>query len=193
MPLTTMPQDRSAGTIAEEHAGVAIRPIDDARKLFGSDDKDSVVGIGGNKLLRNFDSVEKSGASGAHVETRCIDCTDLSLHETRRAREKHVRRDRGDNDEINVLGSDPGVRDGCFGGFRREIARGLIIRGDSAFVDAGARNDPFGSRLYGFLQFGVGEHFFRDVTPRADDRDRALRQVGSGAWLRLTHNSALLR
>ena len=98
-----MPQDGRAGAVAEEHAGVAIRPIGDRGQLFRADDEDGVVGVRGDELLRDLDREKESGASGGDVEAGRVFRADLCLHEAGRGGKNHVGRGGGDEDEIDFL------------------------------------------------------------------------------------------
>ena len=98
-----MPQNGRAGAVAEKHAGVAIGPVGDRGQLLRADDEHGVVGVRGDELLRDFDAEKKAGARRRDVETGGIGRADLLLHETGGGREKHVRRGRGDEDQIDFF------------------------------------------------------------------------------------------
>ena len=59
-----------ARAIAEQHAGVAILPVDDGRQPFGTDDQHRVVGPRHDELLADFQRVDEAGAGGLDVECR---------------------------------------------------------------------------------------------------------------------------
>ena len=131
-------QNRRAGAVAEQHAGVAVLPIDDGGKLFRADDQHGVVGARHDELLGDFQAVNKSGAGGFEVESGRAARADFLLHQAGRGRKRHVGRDGGDDDQIDLLGGDAGRFHGAQGGLRRHVGGEFILGGDVAFLDAGA-------------------------------------------------------
>ena len=68
MRCGTMAQNRRARAVAEQHAGVAVFPIDDGGKFFRADDQHGVVGAGHDELLANLQSENKTGTGGLNVK-----------------------------------------------------------------------------------------------------------------------------
>ena len=101
--LAAVLQDGGAGAIAEEHAGVAISPVRDRAQLLRADHEHRVVGVRGDELLRDLEGEKEAGARGGHVEAGGVRGADLGLHKTGRRREDHVRRGRGDEDQVDLF------------------------------------------------------------------------------------------
>ena len=72
------------GLVALGHLHQRDRHRVAAGQLLGSDDKNSVVRMRGNELLRDFQTEEKTGAGGGNIETNGVGCADLFLDETGR-------------------------------------------------------------------------------------------------------------
>ncbi len=137
-----MPQDGRARAVAEKDTGVAIGPIRDRGQFFRADDEHGVVGVRGDELLRDFDREEKTGAGGRDVEAGRFGRADLRLHEAGGGGKHHVGRGGGDEDEIDFLACDAGLFHRGERGFRAHVAGVFVLRGDAAFLDAGAGGDP---------------------------------------------------
>ena len=102
-------QNGRARAIAEQHAGVAVLPVNDGRKFFRADDQHSVVGAGHDKLLADFQAVNESGTGGFEIEGGGAVRADFLLHQAGGGGKRHVWRDGGDDDEVNLIGGDAGV------------------------------------------------------------------------------------
>ena len=111
-------QDRRARAVAEQHAGVAVLPIDDGGELLRADDQDGVVGAGHDELLGDFQAVDEARAGGLQVEGGGAVRADLSLHQAGGGGKGHVRRDGGHDDQVDLLGGDAGALHGAQGGLR---------------------------------------------------------------------------
>jgi hypothetical protein len=77
------------------------------KKLFRTDDQHGVVGAGHDELLADFEAVNEPGTSRFQIERRRALGPDLFLHQTGGRGKHHVRRDGGDDDEINLLAVTP--------------------------------------------------------------------------------------
>ena len=146
-----VPEDGGSGSVAEEDAGVPIRPVDDAGELISADHEDGPVGPGGDVLARSLDPEEESGARGREVEADGIDRADLGLHEAGGVREEHVGGDGGADDEVDLPGLDPGIPDGGLRGARSHLAGRHLGPGDTALTDAGTAQDPLVAGLHQLL------------------------------------------
>ena len=155
MATAAMAQESRARAIAEEHAGVSVAPIDNARELLRADHQDGVVGMRRDELLRDLDRVKKSGAGCADIKAGRLIRTDFLLHEARGAWKEHVGRDGRDNDQVDFPRGHAGVLQCGLRGFRREIAGVLVRRGNSPFLDPGTRDDPLVGRLDQSFELGM--------------------------------------
>jgi len=71
--ICAIPQNRCASPVAEKHAGVSIRPVDNRTELIGANYQDRVVDVRRNELLTDFHRVQESRAGSRHVKTGCMD------------------------------------------------------------------------------------------------------------------------
>ena len=85
-----MPKNRRAGSVAKEHASIAILPISDGRQLVRADHQHGIVRSRGNELLRDFDSNKESSARSGNIQASRIPGTDLFLNETGGRRKNHI-------------------------------------------------------------------------------------------------------
>src|SRR5439155_10391100 len=171
----TMLQNGRARAVAEEHAGVAVLPVDDGGESFGADDQHRFVGAGHDELLADFQSVDETGASGFDVESGGVSGAELLLHQAGGGGEEHVRSDGGDDNQLDLVGGDPGLFHRPPGGFGGHVRGEFVVGGQSPFLDVRAGGDPLVGRLDHFFQFGVGQDSFRHVGADGDD--------GTGATL----------
>ena len=84
MSMRTILQHGGASAVAKQHAGIAILPIHNRRKLFRADDQHRVIGAGHDELLRDLESINEARASCFEIERRGAARADGSLHEARR-------------------------------------------------------------------------------------------------------------
>src|SRR5690606_22466625 len=133
----TVLEDCRSGAIAKEHAGVAIRPINDRRKLLSANNQYGIVRVRRNELLGDLKRVEEAGTGRADVETGGVLRSNLRLNEARRGREEHVRRDRGYNDEIDLLSGNPSILHRRESGFGSQVAGVFAFCGDPPLLDPG--------------------------------------------------------
>ena len=94
-----------AGGVAEQDAGVAIRPVEHGRKDFRADDQDVPALAGVDEEGGHVGGVDEPGAGGGHVEGEGLFGADLGLDETGRGREGLVRIDIGADDAVDVQGA----------------------------------------------------------------------------------------
>ena len=138
-----MAQDGRARAVAEKHAGVALRPIGDRGQLLRADDEDGVVGVGGDELLRDFDREKETGAGRRDVEAGGFRRADLGLHETGGRRERPCP---GVAVATRMRSISSPAMSGLLhrgeGGLGAHVAGVFVVRGDAAFLDAGASGDP---------------------------------------------------
>ena len=179
-----MPQDGGARAIAEKDTGIALRPIGDRGQFFRADYEHGVVGVAGDELLRDFDREEESSAGRRDVEAGRFCRADLRLNKAGGRGKHHVRRGRGDEDQIDFISCDPRLFHCGERGLGAHIAGVFVVRGDAALLDAGAGGDPLVIGLDDLGEIVVRENFFRHVAAGADDRDSALRFSGPRARAR---------
>ena len=100
-----------------------------------------------NKLLCDLKAKQKASASCGNIQTGSIGCADFLLHETSRGRKQHVGRGGCDENEIDLFRRNLCLLDGLQRRLGRHIAGIFALRGDAAFLNAGASDDPFVARI----------------------------------------------
>ena len=181
MGIRTALEHGGTGTVAEEDARVAVFPIDDRGKFFGPDDEHGFVGARHDELLADLESVNETRTRGLEIERGGAGGPEFLLHETGRRRERHVGRDRGDDDEVDLVGGDAGFFQRALGGFGTEVGGEFVFSGDAAFLDAGAGGDPLVGGLDEFFEFGVGENARGKIRTDAHDGAGAADEIVLGA------------
>ena len=137
-------EHHGAGAVAEQHAGAAVVPVEDARDRPR---RRPPARSGTCPRRTNWSAVaqrvDEAAAHRLHVEGRAARRAELRLQHAGRAREDHVRRGGGDDDEVEVAGGDAGrVAARCGAA---ASARSLVVSSSAAMcrcADAGARADP---------------------------------------------------
>ena len=177
----TILQNRRARAVAKKHTGITVLPVHNRGKFFCANDQHRVVSARHDELLRDFESVNEPGTRGFEIERRRAPGADFVLHETRRCRERHIRRDGGDNDEINLFAGDAGHFHRALCRVRGHVRSEFVLRRHAPFLDAGARGDPFIRRLHHFFQVGVGQNFLRHIRTDAGNGTRTALEIVFGA------------
>jgi len=106
---------RSAGPVAEEHAGIAVGPVHNTAQSLGADDQ-HILGVARqNVAARHGQCVDEAGAGSTEVKSACIDRANSILHDAGCGREEIFRRARRADDQIHLAGVDIGYIKGFSG------------------------------------------------------------------------------
>ena len=95
-------EHRSSGPVAEEHAGVAVGPVDDGGQFFGADNQYVLINATGNKGAAHFEGIDKSGTSRFQIKRGGLGGAQFLLYQTGGGGEGHVGRDGGHDNEIEI-------------------------------------------------------------------------------------------
>ena len=162
-------QHDRAGAVAEQHAGAAVGPVDEARQAFDADHERALRLAEADVLVGDRERVDETAAGGLERERRAAVDVEALLQQRAGVREDQVGRGRADDDEVDV-----GRRHA--GGLQRASCRVLGQRGtrfvrgrDVAPLDAGARADPLVGGVDRLLEILVREDLFRQVAAGAGD------------------------
>ena len=164
-----MSKNRGPRAVAKEDAGVAVRPIHNAAEFVGANDQDRFIRSRGDELVGDLEAVEKARAGRTDIHAGGIFCADEPLHMAGGGGEKIIRRDRADENEVDLFGLDPRVFHRGLRGLRGHVACEFGVGGEAAFANAGALNDPLVRGFNHRFQLGIGEHTVGHITARADD------------------------
>src|SRR6266581_8601147 len=156
-------QENRPGAIAKEHTGRAILVVKDGGHGVAADRQHFLVRPRAYELRSHGQSVSKAGTRGGQVKAPGVLRRDAFLHQAGSGWEKHVWRNGGKHDQVDLRGIGVGLRQEGFGGFSRHVRRGGAVFDDVAFTDARARANPFVVGLDDFFQIRVSHHLWRNV------------------------------
>ncbi|CEE61807.1 hypothetical protein XAC2852_230020 [Xanthomonas citri pv. citri] len=162
-------EDHRAGAIAEQHAGGAIGPVDDAGQGFCANHQHGLGVATAHELVGHAERVDKTRACSVDVHRTATDVTQSGLQQTGGRRKDQVRGGGADDDQIDLIGGHTGRFHRPQRGEIRQIAGGLVVGDDVTFTDASAREDPFIAGVDNLRHVVVGQHLFGQITTRARD------------------------
>jgi hypothetical protein len=161
-------QDDGAGAVAEQHAGAAVLPVEDARERLGADHQRALEGAGLEQRVDGREPIDEAGAHRVQVERGALRDAEPGLHRHGTRRKRVVGRrgrqhDQVDRVRLDMRGRERGARrlDGEIGG---ELPGG----GDPALADAGALGDPLVRGVDRLGKLRIGEDALRQVTAAAE-------------------------
>ena len=160
----------SAGAVAEQDARGAVGIVDDAAHGIGADHEDLPVRAGGHQVRARGEAVDESGAGGDEIESPGATRADAVLHQAGGGGEEVVRRDRADDDGVE-LGRCP-----CRAAARAHLAASMAMSEVAISGPAMWRSripvrlhDPLVVGLDHLFEVLVGEHAGRSVAPQRAD------------------------
>ena len=131
-------QHDRAGAVAEQHAGAAVLPVEDAREGLGADHDGALELAGLEEIVGDGQGVDEARADRLHVEGGALGDAEAGLDAHGGGRKGAVRRGGGADDEIDVDRVDAGAHQRLARGGDAEIGGQLALLGDVALLDAGA-------------------------------------------------------
>src|SRR3569623_1958193 len=167
--LVARGQHHRAGAVAEQHAGAAVGPVEDARQGLRPAPQHVARAAGADDFVGVIERVHETGADRLNIVGRAALHAETLLQQTRGAGENLIRGGGSDDDEIELLRGDARGFDGATRGGFGEIASGLFRRGDVTFSDAGAFAYPCVSGGDHLFEFGVCQHFLGQIAAGAYD------------------------
>ncbi len=160
--------EHCAGSVAEQRVRLDVVGIQDAAVGVAADDEGPVALPRRHVGRRGDERVHEPGTGGLHLDRR-PDQAEPILHEAGGRGERHVRRERAENEQVAVLGGLAGLREEIVGGLDAEVAGGLVRRGVPAFEDAGALDDPVGVEAEAGVQVIVADDHVRHILSGPDN------------------------
>ena len=179
MPRSSRPelrlrlQHHRAGAIAEQHAGAAVLPIEDARERLGTDHDGALELAGLDEVVGDRQGVDEARADGCDVEGRALDDAEAEPGFARQLRGKfglalqwRRRRDRCRR------GSMPALMRAWRAAACPRSEVSSPSAGNVALLDARALLDPLVASIDHAREVGVGQTRFGRwaPTPRITDR-----------------------
>ena len=162
-----------AGAVAEQHAGGAVGPVENARKGLRADHQRAGERARLEQAIGRRQRVDEAGAHRLQVEGGAMGDAELGLHRHGAGRKGVVRRRGRQHDEIDRLRIDLGMGERGARCVHRHVRGQFAGRGDAALVDAGALHDPVVGGVDLARQIGVGEDLRRQIAAAAEN-DRTL-------------------
>ena len=111
------------------------------------------------------------GAGGGNVKGGGILGSQSILDIAGSGRGERIRRDGGDDNQVNILRLQPAGFQSALGGLRPHMGSVLVRGGDAAFHNARAFNNPFVGSVHHLLQIRIGQAAFRNIGTRTDNLD----------------------
>ena len=152
-------QHHRAGAVAEQHAGAAVVPVEDAREGLGADHQRACAPGRAQEVVGDRQRIDEAGADRLHVEGGAARHAERGLHRGGGGRKGLVGRGGREHDQVDVAArAMPGVRPAPRR--RRWVARSEVIspsRRDVALADAGALADPLVGGVEALREFGVAD------------------------------------
>ena len=106
--LLRLQHDR-AGAVAEQHAGGAVGPVEDAREGLGADHQRALVGAGAQQAVGGGEPVDEARADRLQIEGRAVGDAEPGLDRDRAGRKGVVGRRGREHDQIDRLRVDVGA------------------------------------------------------------------------------------
>ena len=147
-----------ARSVAEQHAGAAVAPVDDAGQHFGADNQDGASASGRDEPPGDVQPVDEPAADRLHVECRALPGPQFSLDMAGRAGEDTIGGGRRQHDHVDVVRRQPRRFQRLARRLRAHRGRGLFVARDVALQDPGAFPDPLIRSVDRLFQFLVRHH-----------------------------------
>ena len=118
---------------------------------------------GADKLRPHRQCVEESRAGAGKVETPGVRSPEAVLDQAGCRREKHVRRDRGHDDQVDFVGLGVSLLQKLCAAARGQMRGGRPLVDDVPFPDAGSLLNPFVAGVDHLFHVGVCDRMRRHV------------------------------
>ncbi|MNV16337.1 hypothetical protein D3C71_1070940 [compost metagenome] len=165
-------QHHGAGAVAEQHAGTAVIPVQDARKHLGADNQRATCAARADEAVGGGQRVHEAAAHGLHIESRRTLGAQIGLHQASRAGKHKVRGGRGHHDEVDFGSVYAGIGQRAARGLGGQLAGGDATLGQMALPDARAFDNPL---------IRGGDVARRQLRCQLVIRNHAFRQEAAGA------------
>src|SRR6185436_8160843 len=152
---------------------------------LGADDQDVLREPGLDVRLRRREAVDEAAAGRHHVERGRPRVADRLLDECRGRRHPVVGREGAEQDQVDVVGFDPGGPDRAQAGDRGHRCGRLVGGRDAPLPNPGPGPDPLVGRVDDLLEVGVRQDARRGVAAPARDVGAA-----GAAWARVVHSGS---
>ena len=175
-------QHHRAGAVAEQHAGAAIVPVEDAREGLGTDHQRALEGACAQEIVGGGEREHETGAHGLKVEGRAMIDAEPVLHGDSRRREGVVRRRGRQHDQVDRLRVHAGIAERRLRRLDRQVRGEFALGRDVPLANTGALHDPLVGGVDPRRQLRVGHHLLRQIRATAEhDRTNFRHETASCA------------
>ncbi len=179
-------EQHRAGAVAEQHAGGAVRVVDDRRHLVGADHHDLARLTGTDELRRDGQRIDEARTGRLHIEAADVADSHHVADDVGGGGKHEIRRRGRADQEIDVLRSRRGPLQQAAHRFSRHVrgAEPLPFQ-DPSLLDAGALGDPGVAGIDHARERLVVEHVGGEVAVYARDGslDRGLSGHIMPSWI----------
>jgi len=145
--------------------------VADARERLGADRQHAAGAAGRDVGLRDRERGDEPGAGRVAIEGRGVHRAQAVLDDRGAGRDHLIRRDRADDDEVEVLGREPRRLERAPPGDHGHV-RGRLAVGDVApLADPRALDDPLVRRVDDLLEVRIRDDALGHVGTRTGDAD----------------------
>ena len=162
-------EQNRARPVAENNAHRAIGVVGHRRIHVRPDHQHLLVLPRLDELHSGVQRVQKSRASGGHIEAPRVLDAQLVLHQAGRRRIHHVRRHRAHHDQVHFLQIEGMRLEQILHRRDRQIAGRHALVDEMALADPDPLHDPFVGGVDHLLQVGVGENARRQIGAKRAD------------------------
>src|SRR5262249_18472511 len=192
-------QQQRAGAVAEQHAGAAVLPIEDAREGLGAEDERGARLPEAQRVVRDRQRTNEAGAHGLYIDRGPPRHAEARLYLDRRRREGFVRGRGGEHDQVEVAAAHAGALQRLASGVIGKVGGQLAIRRDAPLADPGALADPSIRCIEPRRELIVGNNSLGQISAATDDlgaecHERAYRDTdccGAGTLLSCASSSRI--
>ncbi len=161
-------ENRCTGTVTEQNAGIAIRPVGNFRKRFGTDHQRGFNLSQPNHIIGDLGGIDKSGTSRVDIHCRRSGFQPQFLGQLGGGGRKSVVTGNGGNDDkINFFVTDSRVLNRHQSSIIRQITGCFTGSGNMAAANTGTGADPFVVGIHHLRQIIIRKHFGRKLISRA--------------------------
>ncbi len=139
-------QHDRAGAVAEQHAGGAVAPVQQARHGLRPDQQDSARGAGPDQAVGQRQAIDEAGTDRLDVERRAACHAQPRLDDGGDGGEAFVRRGGGADDHVQLAGINPGVGQRLPGGAQGQVGGLFAFDRDVPLTDAGCARESIRRR-----------------------------------------------
>ena len=190
LPFRAFGENHRPRAVAEEDAGGPVGVIGHGGEDLRSDHEGLLPPARPDESVGHRQGVDEPRTGGGEVHAVGARRPDLRLEEARGGRERHVRRQRPDDHDVEVRRVDARVIERFPGRLDAHVGIPRPRLRDVACADPGALRDPRVVRVDHLFEVGIGQFLRRGVHPQPDDFRC---QRFSSPWDRLTVSPARSR